>query len=295
MRMHNIAITVLVLALLLSGCGQEREPEPGSLTAAEFTEAYMEKLRSADPSLSVKKVGELELQVGGEQDDEHSVFLDNAYKEYHLAPEDIEQILDRYTQSILGTIRMPDIDAIDIARIVPVIKDAEYPVEIRKSLLEAGQKIDELDFFYETLNEHLLVFYALDTERNIRYLSREEIETLSMQPEELRAQAVKNLSSLLPGIQKHGDAGTFMVTAGGTYEASLLLFDSIWSSDNFNVDGELVVAIPSRDLLLVTGSRDKEGLEQLRKLAVKTVEEASYRLTPELFVRKEGGWLPFRE
>jgi uncharacterized protein YtpQ (UPF0354 family) len=86
-----------------------------------------------------------------------------------------------------------------------------------------------------------------------------------------------------------------MVTAGGTYEASLLLFDSIWSSDNFNVDGELVVAIPSRDLLLVTGSRDKEGLEQLRKLAVKTVEEASYRLTPELFVRKEGGWLPFRE
>ncbi len=290
---RHIAIPILVLALHLSGCGGK--PERNSLTAAQFTDAYVAKLRSTDPSLSVEKLGELKLRVGGEEEDGYSVFLDNAYKEYRLAPEDIDELLKLYTQSTLENVRMPTSDAIDIARVVPVIKDAAYPVEVRRSLLEAGHKTDNLDFYYETINEHLLVFYALDTERNIRYLGRKDIDSLSLQPEELRTQAVKNLSGLLPDIERHGNAGTFMVIAGGTYEASLLLFDSIWSTDNFNVDGEFVVAIPSRDILLVTGSRNTEGLEQLRTLAGKTVAEGSYHLTPELFLRQDGKWLLFKE
>ena len=271
------------------------EARRSTLTAAQFAEVYVARLRSTDTSLSVQRTGELELCVGGDQENGHSVFLYNAYKEYGRAPEELDEVLDRYVKSTLDTVRTPDSDAIDITRIVPVIKDAAYPVEVRESLIEAGYKMDKLDFFYETLNEHLLVFYALDTERNIRYLRHEDIDSLGLEPGELRTRAVKNLSGLLPEIEKHGDAGTFMVTAGGTYEASLILFDSIWSTDNFSVDGEMVVAIPSRDLLLVTGSRDSDGLEQLRKLATQTVQEGSYHLTPELFVRRDGKWLPYKE
>ncbi len=291
--MRHIAIPFLAFALVLNGCGQK--PERGALTAARFADAYVAKLRLADPSLSIERIGELELRVGGEQEDGCSVFLDNAYKEYGLAPEDLDEVLDRYIQSTLETIRAPDSGVIDITRIVPVIKDVAYPVEVRKSLIEAGRNTDKLDFFYETLNGHLLVFYALDTERNIRYLGREDIDSLGLQPGELRTRAVKNLGGLLPEIEKHGNAGAFMVTAGGAYEASLLLFDSIWSTDTFNVDGEIVVAIPSRDLLLVTGSRDSDGLKRLRKAAVETVQEGSYPLTPELFVRRDDKWLPFKE
>jgi uncharacterized protein YtpQ (UPF0354 family) len=291
MRRH-IAISMLAVALLLSGC--EQKPVQGSLTAAQFADAYVTRLRSAEPSLSIERIGELELHVG-EKDSGHRVFLHNAYNMYGLAPEDLDEVLDRYTRSTLESLRMSHGDVIDIARIVPVIKDAAYPVEIRRSLLEAGHDADKLEFFYETLNDELLVFYALDTERSIRYLGRGDVDSLGLQPEELRTLAVTNLGNLLPDIEAHGDGGTFVVTAGGTYEASLLLFDPIWSKGNFDVDGDLVVAIPSRDLLLVTGSRDTEGLKRLRKLAVRMVAEGSYHLTPELFLRKDGKWLPFRE
>ena len=69
----------------------------------------------------------------------------------------------------------------------------------------------------------------------------------------------------------------------------------MWATGNFNVEGETVVAVPSRDLLLVTGSRDSDGLQRLRTLADKTVQEGSYHLTAQFFVRRDGKWLPFGE
>jgi uncharacterized protein YtpQ (UPF0354 family) len=42
--------------------------------------------------------------------------------------------------------------------------------------------------------------------------------------------------------------------AGGQYESSLLLAENIWSSGQIEVDGDVVVAVPAKDALLVTGS-----------------------------------------
>ena len=47
-----------------------------------------------------------------------------------------------------------------------------------------------------------------------------------------------------------------MLKAGGDYEASLLLFDDIWRDGQVKVDGDIVVAVPAKDVLLVTGSNN---------------------------------------
>jgi uncharacterized protein YtpQ (UPF0354 family) len=289
-RYVSYAVVVLIL---LSGCGAKQEPR--LLTTAEFTDAFLGKLKTADAGLAVTRKGDLALLVGSDRENGYGVFLDNAYNEYRLAPEKLEEVLDRYVQSTLESEHLTTNAEIELDRIVPVIKDAAYPVEVKKSLIEAGYASGDIDFYYETLNEQLLIFYAIDTERNIRYLGRKEVEALKLAPGELRERAVKNLNQLLPDIEKHGDAGTYMVTAGGNYEASLLRLDSIWSTDNFSVEGEIVVTVPSRDLLLVTGSMDSDGLKRLRKVSDKTVQEASYPLTPQLFVRRAGRWMPFEE
>ncbi len=283
-------LPVILLALLACGCRQEQGAKP--LSPAEFAEAFCRKLEAIDSDLSVEKRGELELRLkGGEHYEEQMVFLNNAYNEYQLSPEALEEVLDRYARSVLETVRTADSVDLQVERIVPVIRDADYPVEVRKSLIERGHKADQLDLYYETLNERLLVFYALDTEHNIKYLSKSEIDSLEVDREQLRQTSIENLLRILPEIQRLGDGGVFIVTAGGNYEASLLLCDSIWSPEKFPVRGDFVVAIPSRDLLLVTGSNDAEGIETVRKIVQEAMDQGSYALTPELFVRSEGKWL----
>jgi hypothetical protein len=86
-----------------------------------------------------------------------------------------------------------------------------------------------------------------------------------------------------------------MLTAGGNYEASLLLLDSIWSGLEKEVIGEVVVSVPTRDLLVVTGSGDSAGLERIKRLAKDASGRLSYRLTPKLFVYRNGKFEEFTE
>ena len=93
---------------------------------------------------------------------------------------------------------------------------------------------------------------------------------------------------IIPKIERHGDAGIYMVLAGGDYEASLLAVDSLWNHERFDVDGDIVVAIPNRDVLLITGSNNTAGIDKLRETALKSRETGSYPLTSELFVFRNG-------
>ena len=92
--------------------------------------------------------------------------------------------------------------------------------------------------------------------------------------------------------------GTYMLVADGSYEASLLLFDEIWTGDIWHdsglpLSGDPVIAVPARDVLLVTGSRDERGLATLRRIAAEIVASEPYRLTDRLFIYREGRFRAF--
>jgi uncharacterized protein YtpQ (UPF0354 family) len=100
--------------------------------------------------------------------------------------------------------------------------------------------------------------------------------------------AIANLEHILPKIQlEAGSNGNFLIRAGGSYEASLLLVDGLWSSGQIKVDGDIVAAVPARDVLLITGSRNEASVARLRELAIKFAT-GPYALTSALFVYRGG-------
>ena len=279
----------LVTALLIYTASPAADP----LTPGEFTDAYAARLEKLDTAVSVQYVRELEIGYVNAKRNEQTVFLDNAYRDYSRDTDSLEAILDRYVKATCDADRSDVFSRIDVNRIVPVIKDAAYALASVAPKGKSGQEDFRQEFYHEPLNRELHIYYAHDTDSSVRYLSREEIAALGMGPDRLKEKAVSNLTNILPGIERRGEAGTYMVTAGGTYEASLLLFDAIWTKENFDVKGDIVIAVPRRDLLLVTGSEDENGLKTLDKLAELAVSEANHTVTSRLFVRKNGDWLPF--
>ena len=100
---------------------------------------------------------------------------------------------------------------------------------------------------------------------------------------------LENLKRLIPKIEVRGTNGLYMVTAGGCLRGtSLLLLDSIWTGGQMRVQGDFVVAVPTRDLLLVAGSKDPQGIERVRQIVKQASSGGSYRLTPKLFVYRNG-------
>ena len=266
-----------------------RASEP-LMDPAAFTDEVARRVRAVAPTLDVKVVGELELAINMTEDGGNRAFLHNAYQMYQgESARNRSNVIDRFVRSFAeaatGLERSRD-------AIIPIVKDRGWLEEIRLSMQRMGsEKVQEN--VYEDINDALVVVYAVDTPSNIAYLSPDELDSLGVQREDLRALAVRNLRGLLPGIEVHRGDLVNMITADGNYEASLLLFADLWEREREKLRGEPVAAVPARDLLLFADSANPDAVAQLKQLASKMRGEASYALTDKLFVLREGNWLPF--
>lgn len=260
-----------------------------------FTRAYAERLQQALPKAKVQVKGPLEVRWTPPGGTEATSYLDNAWKEYAADPARLGEVLDR----LVGAAQEVGREAgrtVDPRRVVPVIKDRGWLEESRRALRASGaEDVSKVAEINEDYNGALTIFYAEDREKGIAYLTAEALAKAGLKRSELRALAVRNLKGLLPAIDLEGGDGLYMVTAGGDYEASLLLVDDLWTGPDIapKVRGAVVVAVPARDLLLVTGSEDPAGLEKVRELAAKVLKEGTYTLTDQLFVWRGGRFVQF--
>lgn len=291
--MRILRLLTIISAVLMQGCEKKKEENSSSVMSEQaFSELYSQKLISMEPELRVVNAGNMMLKLSYKKQEEQTAFLNNAYNAYKTEPSSLDSIIERFVKASLETVLHAQNDEINLKQIVPVIKDSAYPGEIKASLVQSGHDISAFDQYHEQLNDGLLVFYALDTEHNIRYLTAKEVESLGMKKDKLRELAISNLDASLPKINREGANGLYMLTAGGTYEASLLLFEQIWDKKNFDVKGDILIAIPSRDMLLVTGTEDNESIAKVKSLCKEIIKEGGYTLTDQLFKRTDNKWSP---
>jgi uncharacterized protein YtpQ (UPF0354 family) len=274
----------LVLALTAS-CG-------GLISESDFTKLVAAKLAELDPKLKVTVAGPLEVDYSNEKTEKpFKSYLNNAYQQYKNG-EDLSAIVEKYAKSSIQTLVTvkPDLN-----NIVPVVKDSNYIKEVTASLKAQGASSQQIDFYSVPYAEGLVIMYAVDTPENIRYIGRTDFEKLGTPEAELRKKAIQNLNQILPQAEVHMGENVDMVTAGGNYESSLLLFDKLWSGLQDKVAGNIVVAIPSRDILLVTGSHNRKGIAELKGKVEEVMTSGAYTLTKTLYERKDQGWVRFAD
>lgn len=258
-----------------------------------FADEVIKQIREEAPDLKVRKAGDLHLQIEDPVGGEFQMFLDNAYRKYRDSPESKSDIIATYISGALDSFADMN-DRVDPTRIVPVIKSADFIPNMGESLESSGDAGDKAgSLAYEAYNAELVILFAEDTDRNIRYLSDEHLTENGFPKTGRRTKAIENLKSLLPKLQARGADGIYMLSAGGDYDASLLLFDDLWQTDQLSVKGELVVAVPARNVLVVTGSQDAAGLEAARRIVAQAMDQESYTLTDKLFVYRDGRFVVF--
>jgi uncharacterized protein YtpQ (UPF0354 family) len=164
-----------------------------------------------------------------------------------------------------------DMAAVQASRIVPVM----WPKGAARS-----------DTVSDPLNDELVIVYVEDTGKDMRFLMPQDLERAGVKREELRALAVANLKKVMPSPNLHKGDQYSMITAGNNYESSLLLTPQILAESK--VEGDVVVAVPARNLLFITGTKTPGGIEKLRELAARAMRESPHRLTETLFVLRNG-------
>lgn len=178
----------------------------------------------------------------------------------------------------------------DRSSVVPRIKTLKFTAALKGM----GIPEDQLPFT-EPLVADLLVTYAFDLPGMFQMASGAAIAELGIRPEETRSVAIENLRRQLPqiGCQELGEVNR--IVTGENLEACTLLAGSYWEQVAANMPGEVVVAVPSRDVVLFCSSQSPEGIATLRELSLEVLEQAgTHALTERLLVWRQKKWAEFR-
>jgi len=277
----------LVLLICVLGCLQASAAE---LTPQQITDEYAAAARAAYPKATVTVLAPLKVQVKGESGGEGTAYLDNLYAQITSDPSRKQDLLQRHVASFAQTFVDPGARSIARDKIVPLVKDREWLKDMRR----AGTDKQVIELIYEPLNEDLLVVYGEDTPTSVQYFASEVFEKSGIDRKELRALAVRNLRGILNGVDLLKVEGVSSLTSGGDFDASLLLIDEVWDKEKLQVKGEIVVAIPARNMLLFADGNDIAAVASLRRLADRVVSEDPYSLTSQLFVRRDGAFRRYK-
>jgi uncharacterized protein YtpQ (UPF0354 family) len=244
------------------------------MKSTQFTLLLQRRLRENPAISEVKVVGDLLLSVTHRSGRVDSANLAN----FHLESEagaDIEDVINRFIDSILE--QHVHATQITAEMVVPIVRTQEW-----LSGLPAAP-------YFERLNEILIVVYVADTPKNLQYLFEDDLGQIGVGVSDLRSLSLQNLEMRLSRLEVHGSAGLYMPVCGGNFESSLILNDGFWSRTSLPIRGDFLIGIPTRDLLLITGSEDPVNVEKLTSMVVKGYANA-YAISNRLFIRSGGRW-----
>ena len=120
----------------------------------------------------------------------------------------------------------------------------------------------------------------------------ETAEVWGQNREAIFARAKANLVALArPRWDAIGDE-VFKIVSDVSYEESFVLVDAVVAT--LPVQGDVVVAIPNRGVLLATGTLTPGGLDLLIAAATRSMQEAPWPMSGTLFRRAAGQWQVFQ-
>jgi uncharacterized protein YtpQ (UPF0354 family) len=250
--------------------------------ALEVAQTFRERI----PQATVELLGPSELRVTPPGADAQSVFLDNLYLTCVKSWRRRGPIIARFVDSLAEI----ELDHFLPKDIIPIIKDTPWVTEVETAMQAKGAEMRAT--VTEAYNNELSILYAVNQANSIRYLTPEELTEVNLQGESLRNFAVRNLQEILPNVVLETHGPIRRLQAGGMFEASLILLDRVWNKKELEIKGDIVIAIPSRELLLVADSNDPQALATIRKAATGLARDAAYRLTDQLFIRRDGTFQP---
>ena len=259
-----------------------------TLSPRAFTEEIAKAIRTAVPSAKVWIERELEVEITYSNGQNVLAELTTSYNVYRGEPERLKSIIDLHIERLKtdeyakGQIRL------DHSKIVPVVKNRKWLEDAERRIKAAGVKQTQL---VDDFVDDLVVAYAEDTDKIFRYIARHEYKG---RWENLRSLALDNLKRVAPKIQIQSVTKDVMgVSAGDDYTSSLLVVNGLWSSpERFRAKGDVVVAIPSRELILATGTENGK-VSEFRRYVANVYVRGQFPLSQTLLVYRNGRFAKF--
>jgi len=222
----------------------------------------------------------------------------NCGHEFDTMMEDIrnnQPVIENIAQVTIGNPVIPEQKReIDLAKVIIRVKAGDVNIELKQEgkvvKIEDAQQPAFADY-----QENFKLGLAMDMGHSYQYISNKLLEESEFSFGDLiEAGRVNILKEIKGNIQLVGnpEEGMVMITCGGNHESALIMFDEFWEQVEGTIKSDICMAIPVRDMLLVTNFYNAKGMDDLRANIQKLYHDPNQRghISNHLYLRKEGRW-----
>lgn len=206
-----------------------------------------------------------------------------------------QPVMENVSQVIIGNPVVPEQKrAIDLNKVIIRVKAGDVNIEVKKDgktiKLEDGQQPAFADF-----QENFKLGLAMDMGHSYEFISNQLLQDSEFSFGDLiEAGRVNILKEVQGNIQIVGspEEGMVMITCGGNHESALIMFDEFWEQVEGMIKSDICMAIPVRDMLLVSNFYNTKGMDDLRANIQKLYHDPNQRghISNHIYLRKEGRW-----
>lgn len=170
------------------------------------------------------------------------------------------------------------------AKILPVIRSTSFPKEASN-----GNPFLITEHTAETA-----IYYALDSNKTYRLIDERLLEELGLTAQQVREMALFHARSLPYEFNQDTVAGNtfYFLNTNDGYDASRILNESLLQEMRANIKGDMVVAVPHQDVLIIADIVNEIGYDIIAQMTMKFFAEGHVPITSLSFVYEDGEFEP---
>ena len=217
------------------------------------------------------------------------VFLENFYNEYCTLPKNQR---DGVFERMKPTAEMLDSTFEQAQRgLIPRVRERTYASLLALRMeMQMGERPKTLSLPHQVLGEHFAVSVGIDYPTVVADVTSQELDKWHTSLEVLMPIALKNLRAMSTEPFQQPRPGVFVSPWRDSHDPARLLLTDVMSK--LPVKGNPVAAIPNRTSLIITGSQDAPGLDELITLTKMGLKDPR-PLSSFLITLENGVWVPF--
>lgn len=267
---------------------------PGHLTPEAFADVVLAAAQAMDASFQVEERQGMLVKVKGDgtpQRPGKTVDLGLGYEEYVRQPEMLEHIIEGFARALVAVPpHLADTFAEVRERVFPrVVSDADVQRAARMGA----------DWTWVPFMEGLAITFVVDFPERYVFINTTQAAAWRVSPETLHKVSLENLdrqTKAFEPVQLREGAYTIYIHATGDgYDSSRILLIPRMQALQDQVEGRLVIIIPSRDAFVAFGDSDPVLVQKMAEYAVMDFQNTQFSITPALLTLENGRIVPYRE
>ncbi|MDK7113581.1 DUF1444 domain-containing protein [Staphylococcus pettenkoferi] len=209
-----------------------------------------------------------------------TVKLQSIVAKYKEQKEDIVDEIVYYVEEAISQMGGTALEDLDDIKVMPVMRAPSFQKENNEGT----------PFVYEEHTAETLTYYALDLGKSYRLIDEDMLKELQITKQQLKEMALFNVRKLDNPYKTDEVKGNifYFVNSNDGYDASRILNTRFLNEFEQQCEGEMLVAIPHQDVLIIADIRNKTGYDVMAHLTMEFFTKGLVPITSLSFGYEEG-------